>query len=150
MAVLYLGKRNADQLVVFNLRANVGPNCVNNKDDTELVQFGFFAASRNIDFSPELREMFDKVVPGATYQGGAKEPLTLAIRGYQKFLGGTQDGHVSVIKGAVPMYGGSNVFMLMFLNNNIRDLVGKDYPRLDRHPSCPPALAASVRRSFDW
>src|SRR4051794_34359558 len=121
MAVFLLGERDGEQLLIFNLRANVGPACVNNKDEIELVQFGFFAAAQNGGFTPELSAAFARVVPGASYAGAADDPLTLAIRDYQRYLGGPQDGHVSVMRGPVPIYAPNHPFMLAFLLNNIRD-----------------------------
>jgi 7-keto-8-aminopelargonate synthetase-like enzyme len=36
--------------------------------------------------------------------------------------------------------------MLTTLENNILDMMPNDYPRIDKHPSCPPALKAAVQR----
>jgi hypothetical protein len=70
-----------------------------------------------------------------------------AIRTHQGRRGGIQDGHVSVIaaNGGVYPYGTGVVgFMLIALVNNIFDAMPANFPRLDKHKACPPALRASV------
>jgi len=141
-----------DDKFFFNISANVGLNSLNKTEDVQLVQFGYFAIAQNnfADLPQELRTAAGNVVPGASYAGAANDPLTIAIKVDQKVRGGTQDGHVSVIRGATTSYdGGSHIFLLARLVNNIRSLSGKDFPRIDKHPKCPPALAASVRRCFE-
>ncbi|MEO2091651.1 MAG: hypothetical protein ABGY75_19520 [Gemmataceae bacterium] len=132
----------------FNLSANVGVNSPNKKDDVELVQFAYFAMSKVPGTSPALRPVFAAVKPGAAYSGAANDPLTQAIIAHQRDRGGTQDGHVSVINNPAVQYSaadGPHVFMLVRLVNNIFDFMPDDYPRLDKHPSCPAELKRAVR-----
>jgi hypothetical protein len=135
------------RIYFMNLDGNVGLNSPNLIDDVQLVQFGFLAMAANNTFSPADRAVFAAVVPGAPYSGSPTDPLTLAIKRHQASRGGTQDGHVSVMTGAM-MYAdgsGKHTFQLVALMNNIRDFTVGLYPRIDRHARCPAALAAKVR-----
>lgn len=132
----------------FNLDGNVGVNSPNQKDDVELVQFGYFAMGKNPRTDSALRPVYAAVTPGAPYSGGANDPLTLAIITHQKDRGGTQDKHVSVIHTPSVQYSatdGPHSFMLVPLLNNMFDLMPNDFPRLDKHPNCPAELKRVVR-----
>lgn len=89
--------------------------------------------------------MYAAVVPGAVYTGTSSDPLSVAIRWAQKERGGTQDGHVSVI-GTTGVYAPDISWMLIGLDNNIADVLGANWPFLDRHALCPAALKAVVNR----
>jgi len=138
-----------DDKFFFNISANVGLASANIVEDVQLVQFGFFALSQQPPGmnEEELVNAAAKVVPGAIYTGAPDDPLTVAIKIHQKITGGPQDGHVSVMKGNI-RYDSDHLFMLVGLNNDIRAMMGSSFPRIDTHPKCPPALAASVRRTF--
>ncbi|MBI5256908.1 MAG: hypothetical protein HY855_10445 [Burkholderiales bacterium] len=131
----------------LNVDANVGVGSPNKPDDVQLVQFGYLAAAANNTFSAADRAIFAAVVPGAPYSGAPNDPLTIAIKRHQAIRGGTQDGHVSVMTGNFTYADktGKHSFQLVSLINNIHDFLAGGYPRLDRHPKCPPALAAQVR-----
>lgn len=130
----------------FNLDGNVGVNSPNLRDDVELIQFGYFAMAKNPKTDAPLRPVYAAVKPGATYSGGANDPLTLAIIAHQQSRGGTQDKHVSVIHSPSLVYSGSRPgFMLVPLVNCIFDLMPNDWPRLDKHPDCPAELKRVVR-----
>jgi len=139
-----------DDKFFFNISGNVGPNCPNKIVDVQFVQFGYFAVSQNktAGFPQYLIDAASAVVPGAPYSGAPNDPLTLAIKADERFRGGVQDGHVSVMRGSVS-YDATHDYLVMRLCNNIRTMVGRDFPRIDRHPKCPPQLAESVRRSFE-
>lgn len=139
-------KRANGDVFLWNIEFSVGIASPNKKEDVELVQLGYFAASKNPLFLPALRPVFEAVVPGAIYTGSPNDPLTLAILAQQKARGGTQDGHVSPIKGTT--YDGKHSWMLNTLINTIFDLAPNDYPRIDRIPQCPPALRAAVAKCF--
>jgi hypothetical protein len=140
-----------DDRFYFNLSSNVGPASPNRLEDVQLVQFGYFALSQNRapDNPPELIAAASNVVVGAPYMGAQNDPLTIAIRAHERARGGPQDGHVSVIRGDF-QYDAAHTFLVIRLVNNIRVLVGIDFPRIDRHPKCPPQLGASVRRTFGF
>ena len=134
----------------FNLSANVGPGAPNKTEDVQLVQFGYFAATFSTNLKPELKRVFSAVVPGTAYLGAASDPLTLAIKADQAAGTGTKDGIVSVIHGgAIYGPGRGHTFLLISLVNDIRKLLGTDFPRIDKHAKCPAALAARVRALFD-
>jgi hypothetical protein len=135
----------------FNISAAVGPNCPNKIEDFQLVQFGYFALAQNQGnpIPDDLRQAAAAVVPGADYDGSDDDPLTIAIRTDQQFRGGTQDGKVSRMHGQSTFYDAEHVFLLARLVNNIRVLLGATFPRIDKHPKCPPVLAASVKTVFD-
>jgi hypothetical protein len=133
--------------VYFNLDGNVGPRCPNRPDDVQLVQLGYFAVLRDPSNSavltPALRGVFDKIIPGAPYSGAADDPLSAAIRAHEASRGGTADGHVSVIRNP-GKYDGKHTYITIALNNAIRDTMPDDFPRIDKHPRCPPLLRAAV------
>jgi len=141
------------ELFFWNIGANVGLNSPNRKLDVELVQFGYFASSRNPLVNSAWRPLAAAVIPGATYLGTANDPLTLAIRAQQALRGGTQDGHVSPIPretgGRYHAIDGSHGFMLKALVNNMRVLMGSDFPRIDKHDRCPTELRKAVIQCFD-
>ena len=140
---------NGDKLF-FNISANVGPGAPNKTEDVQLVQFGYFAATFSPTLKPDLKRAFSAVVPGADYKGAANDPLTLAIKADQAAGTGIKDGVVSVMHGGVTyIAGGRHTFLLIPLVNDIRKLMGKDFPRLDKHAKCPAALAAGIRTLFD-
>ncbi len=138
---------NNASFFVWNISANVGLHSPNIAEDVQLVQFGFFAASRKPNQEPELIPKFAAVRPGEVYSGGQNDPLTLAILAYERALLRPQDAHVSVIRGQ-NFLAAFGTFMMVQLDWDIRILMQADYPRLDKHPSCPPLLRAVVKRFF--
>jgi len=143
-------KQGSKQRFSFNLEGNVGPNSPNKMDDVQLVQFAYLAKAQAADTKPALKAIFQKVVPGAAYTGGANDPLTLAIKAHQADRGGTQDGHVSKMppSGTILAYDAVHSFMLITLVNNIFDMMPNDFPRLDHHPQCPAALREAMKEIF--
>ena len=136
----------------WNIDANVGLASPNRKPDVELVQFGYFCLARNPRSTSTIKEIAATVVPGAAYNGAPNDPLTLAILADQRARGGTQDGHISVMKGNTDGYmqaTGRHGYILAFLNNNMRDVMQGLFPRIDRHTDCPTILAGLVKASFD-
>jgi hypothetical protein len=145
---IFVGKHpDGFDFFFWNIDANVGLFSPNIQEDVQLVQFGYFAASLNPHTTPDLKRIFAAVTPGAPYSGDQNDPLTLAIIANEKARGGTQDRHVSVIKGTG--FYDSRLFMLAALGNHMRDLLRSDFPRLDKHPKCPLLVRAAVVRSFD-
>jgi hypothetical protein len=132
--------------VFINLSANVGPQSPNKPDDVQFVQLGYLSMSQSPLLRGRLsqaeREAFGKIKPGAFYSGASDDPLTVAIRAHEAGRGGTQDGHVSVATGST--YDGTHSFIIVPLNNAIRDMMVRDFPRVDKHPQCPAALKVST------
>ena len=150
MPKIFIATGTAGDKMFFNISANVGPGAPNKAEDVQLVQFGYFAATFSLKLKPELKVVFSAVVPGANYTGAANDPLTLAIKADQAAGTGTKDGVVSVLHGGVTyVAGGRHTFLLISLVNDIRKLMGKDFPRLDKHAKCPAVLAAGIRNLFD-
>ena len=61
--------------------------------------------------------------------------------------GGAKDGRVSVIPSSAGVYsdaGGKHSFLLISIVNNMFDAQPNDFPRIDKHPSCPAALKGVV------
>ena len=133
----------------FNTSANVGPGQPNDTVDVQLVQFGYACTAKNTKstFSAEAKAIFSKVIPGAPYSGNLADPLSQAIIIDQKERGGTKDGHISRMRRGFRYAGprGAEGFMLISVSNNIYDMNPEVWPRIDKAPGCPPALAAAVR-----
>lgn len=134
----------------WNTHANVGPGCPNKIEDVQLVQLAYACKAANpvSKIDPATRAIYAKVVPGSHYTGNPNDPLSIAIKTHQKQLGGIQDGVVSSIKNSTGMYSADKAWMLAALNNNLADILGNNWPFLDRHPQCPPALRDVVSRVF--
>ncbi len=127
----------------YNLDGNVGPKSPNKADDVQFVQMAYFVMAQDRSFPQAEREIFAKVVPGSSYSGSPTDPLTLAINAHEVSRGGTRDGHVSVARGS-GFYDPKHSYMVLGLNNKLRASMPNDWPRLDKHPKCPPALRAAI------
>ncbi|WP_139221166.1 hypothetical protein [Bosea sp. OK403] len=141
-------KRNGISTLSWNISANVGLASPNRTDDVQLVQFGYYAMliNPNSKITDEQRDVFSKIVLGQACNGTANDPLVAAIRAHQKVRGGPQDGHVSPTREG-GSYDGQHTFIMMALNNNMSDVVPGAFPRIDKHPKCPPLVAALVKRA---
>lgn len=145
---------SGNQFFYWNLSANVGLGSPNRIDDVQLVQLGYALAvdvsSDNLLFDADLRSVCKKVIPGAPYNGVAGDPLTLAIDAHQRKMKIAPDGHISVLPpmstGLYQQRGGQHVFQLVALVNAIKEMTPEIFPRIDKHPKCPPALRAAVRK----
>jgi hypothetical protein len=148
MASGTLLSNGTDKRFFWNVDGNVGPGCPNQPEDVHLVQLGFYCKARNVKHPPtaEAKAIYMAVSPGQHYTGGYNDPLSIAIRQFQKERGGTQDGHVSVMKGAT--YSGDHSYMLVALNNHIAMGVGTAWPYIDKHPKCSDPLKGAVTRCF--
>ena len=140
----------ANDVFVWNAASHVGPGCQNALADVQLVQLGYAALAANPKSGapPEDKPVYSAVVVGSTYTGAANDPLTLAIKRHQQRRGGTQDGRVSPIQSTSGVYDAAHTWILVVLSNNIKDVLGANWPHLDRHPKCPPALAAVSKKAF--
>jgi hypothetical protein len=138
-----------DGLRLFiNVSGNVGPGSPNRIDDVQFVQLGYYCMlasplARPILSQGEL-QAFAKITPGAAYFGATDDPLSIAIRAHQAARGGAQDGHVSVGTPAGSYDGGKHSYQIFPLNNGMRDVMVKDFPRIDKHPKCPAQLRVAI------
>ena len=151
-----LAYRDQDRGFFWNTDGEVGPRCANRLEDVQLVQLGYACGA----FKPLQRslltaadiEVFKKVIPGAPYSGSASDPLSLAIAAHQVLRGGIQDRKVSPIREAslTRTYDGKHTWMLVALNNYLQNVMGREWPRLDRleQPKCPEALRKISKRLF--
>jgi len=130
----------------WNVSANVGVYSPNKPDDVQLVQFAYALTAADTYYDAALRAIFATVVPGAPYFGQENDPLTRAIRGHEKQRGGAQDGRVSVLTQLTTASydGGAHTFLIASLNFELRKFLPGVFPRLDKHPKCPPLLRAAV------
>jgi hypothetical protein len=147
MVSAILVKRPAGTLFFWNIDANVGLRSPNNTDDVQLAQLGYSIMATSPKVPPELKSAAAAVKLGVPCTGLEDDPLVRAIRAHEKTHGGTQDGYVSVIRTNNGVYhdsGGAHAFLLTAIVNNIFDAMPGDFPRIDKHPSCPAALKASV------
>jgi hypothetical protein len=131
----------------WNVDANVGANSPNRDEDVHLIQFGYFLMSKAASQPPNLRAIFALVRPGTSCTGREDDPLVRAIRAHQANRGGTQDGHVSVVPtsaGVYPDATGGHTYMLISIINNMFDAMPQDFPRIDKHASCPGALKGVI------
>jgi hypothetical protein len=132
----------------WNLSANVGISSANQPADVQLVQLGYVCAALDTQtYDAATRALFAAVVPGAIYTGQESDPLTQAIRAHEK-IRGTQDGHVSVMRGSGgARYDSTNTFLIVRLNTQLRLQLPGKFPRLDMHPKCPPLVRAAVENA---
>lgn len=138
---------NGDRRIFFwNVSANVGVKSPNKPDDVQLVQLGYACAAYDTFYDAMLRATFAAVVPGAPYSGQENDPLTRAIRAHEKQRGGAQDGHVSVPTSLTNASydGGAHTYLIVSLNFQFRRQLPGNFPRLDKHPRCPPLIRAAV------
>ncbi len=136
----------SQHLFFWNVSANVGAKSPNRPDDVQLVQLGYACAAYDTFYDAALRATFASVIPGGPYFGQENEPLTRAIRAHEKQRGGSQDGHVSVPNSLTNASydGGAHTFLIVSLNYQLRRQLPGNFPRLDKHPRCPPLIRAAV------
>jgi hypothetical protein len=133
----------------WNVEAHVGVGSPNKTEDVHLVQLAFACKAMNPKFPPDAEEkpVYEAVVVGVPCTGSPNDPLCKAIKMAQKKRGGVQDGWVSKIQPS-GSYATNMSFMLVGLNNNIVDVLGGNWPYLDRHPKSTAALKELVGRTF--
>ena len=149
VSAILVSRAAGRQTFFWNIDANVGLASPNKVDDVQLVQLGYFVWSKNDPgLTPDKKAAFAAVKVGVPCSGDEDDTLVQAIRAHQKDRGGTQDGHVSTIQASNGLYhdsgGERHGFMLIAIVNRIFDALPKDFPRIDKHPSCPPALKDAV------
>jgi len=132
----------------WNLTTNVGRNQPNALDDVELVRFGYACAARNTLF-PSRAEMANEFSKMRT-TGGYADDLQVVIDAHQKLRGGTQDGAVSVDRGGTfnpkERYDNVHQWIIAVLNNNMLDIIGDIYPRIDKSDFSGPRISEVAKR----
>lgn len=139
----------------WNIDTKVGLRSPNQPLDVQLVQFGYFAVLRSPvnqgRLSPEETDAFSKIALGTPCSGQEDDPLVRAIRAHEASRGGTQDGVVSPLSQGHVIYSdaqGQHALILVALNNSMKDILGDQYPRIDKHDQCPADLKALVGSYF--
>lgn len=149
MEPMIFGDEKRKKRLIWNLTANVGIGQPNQREDVQLVQFGYFAMANNTKNppKPDLKAIYAAVRPGSEFTGREEDPLMRAIRAHQRSRGGAQDGRVSVMRGlSYQGADGPHSFIVLVMNNNFADLMPDDFPRLDKHLGCPQSVREAVRR----
>ena len=134
----------------WNVEHQVGVGGANAVDDVQLVQLGYFcmAALKSSEVAPEMIALASKINPGDPYGGKPDEPLSAAIKLHQKLRGGVQDGVVSAANNSAGQYAPQLFWMIVSLDQNVADVLGSNWPHIDRHPKCPSALKSSAQVVF--
>ena len=145
VAPFLLKKENGEHKFFWNIDANVGVASPNRTDDVHLIQFGYFIMSTAEVTSADLKPIFAGVKVGVPCTGREDDPLVKAIRAHQRSRGGPQDGHVSKLSSDAAGFAPGRSFMLVAIMNNIFDATANDFPRIDRHPQCPPSVKIAVQ-----
>jgi hypothetical protein len=138
-----------NQALFWNVSAAVGPGQPNKMDDVELVRLSYFLAKDNPKFTSGDFAVMKPILQKVTTTGAFDNALAEAIRTHERLRGGAQDGKVSVAKANDfnrGRYDREHSWLVFPLNNNLIDMAGNLYPRLDLHPQCGPALKAVVRK----
>jgi hypothetical protein len=132
----------------WNLTQNVGRNQPNVLDDVELVRFGYACMARNTRFPP--KGALPDVLAQMSSTGGYDDDLQSVIDAHEKSRGGTQDGCVSVDRSTQINKGvydaAHHNWIIGALNNNMRDVVGDIYPRIDKSDFSGPGISAVVKK----
>ena len=146
--IILTGKQGGGQFF-WTVDKDVGPASPNLVEDVQLVQLGFSALAASPNVSKQENAVFTAVLVGKVYSGGASDPLTIAIRLLLKQLGGTQDGKISSIKSGTGLYDKvPHTWAVRILSIRISEVLGTNWPHLDRHPQCPDKLATVSKRTF--
>lgn len=132
----------------WNLSAAVGTGQPNLLDDVELVRFGYICWKQNVKYAadPELQTLLNELRPMGVFD----DDLARVIVMHQRIRGGTQDGKVSPANISFTShnrerYDGTNTWMIIALDNNMRDMTDDYYPRIDKHLQSGPALSLVVK-----
>jgi hypothetical protein len=131
----------------WNLTYNVGRNQPNALDDVELVRFGYACMARNPHFPPKAA--VTDVLSKMRLAGPYGDDLQAVIDAHQADRGGTQDGAISVDRGTTfnhERYDSTHGWIIALLNNNMLDVIGDIYPRIDKSDFSGPAISAIVKK----
>ncbi len=132
----------------FNVSAHVGAGRANHLDDVELVRFGYLAAreSKNpsgVDFRADMAAVLVNLKPSGPFG----PDLDATIRHHLIVRGGIQDGCISPITNSSINYR-VNIWVIAELGLKIQQFMPENFPRLDKHPQCGPALRSACLKFF--
>ena len=135
----------------WNLSSSVGSGQINRLDDVELVRFGYNCLKQNKKFPPSAA-LLPALRAMKTF-GEFDQDLADVIVAHQKDRGGTQDGIVSVANVTFTstnreLYDRKHSWIIIALCNNMIDVAGDVYPRVDKHPESGPEISRSVKSIF--
>lgn len=135
----------------WNLSADVGSRQPNRLDDVELVRFGYYCMSQDTRFPPDPK--LRPVLQAMRSLGPFDQDLANVIVTHQRNRRPTQDGKVSVAKVSFTStnrerYDGAHSWIIISLNNNMIDIAGDVYPRIDKHPASGPEVSKAVKKIF--
>ncbi len=139
-------RAGTDERFFWNLSHDVGPGCPNQMDDVELVRFGYYCMGNN-PASGTIPPAQKARLLGLSLSGPFDSHLAAVIRDHQAARGGVQDGKVSTIKNATGYYGNKS-WIMVILNNNMMDILGETWPRIDRHHQTSALLTQKIRGVF--
>ncbi len=121
---------------LWNVSADVGQGKPNKLDDVELVRFGYLAFLTNPPTISQAPEKFRTALTRMRTIGPFGQDLQDVIVQHELTRGGTQDGCVSVMhpnRANRGTYDGKHIWIILSLNNNMKDILRDLYPRIDRH-----------------
>jgi hypothetical protein len=130
----------------WNIDSDVGLKSPNKNEDVLLVQFGYSLMAKT-EKDPAFKAALAAVKVGAPCTGKEDDPLVKAIRAHELVHGGAKDGRVSVIPANTGVYTdstGKHVYLLIPIVNNMYDAQPNDFPRIDKHPTCPAQLKVVI------
>lgn len=140
---------NVQSAFFWNISANVGRGQPNREDDVELCRFGYLAFKNNTKvssrMSPELLASIARMRTMGPFDNDLHEVIVL----HQRQRGGTQDGIVSVAKPNIAPsgeYDGSHLWIVLAMNESMREIMPEEYPRIDKHQQSGAAISSAVKR----
>ncbi|WP_413993503.1 hypothetical protein ACMDCR_16280 [Labrys okinawensis] len=151
------------KIFYWNLDGAVGLNGKNNFDDVLFVQWCMYKASKwpGIDHLTQIenfdtkgvsfRDAFAKVNINGRCSGLKDDPLLDQINLLQALTQGPMDGRVTPIHGSARytgLFGIRYVYLVIWLNNILKQVHPKEYPRLDLMPEFAFQLGPQVKPVF--
>jgi hypothetical protein len=139
--------------MMWTIDSSVGRHASNNSvADISYIQWYYQLASTYAETPPERREIYSKVKVTGQCTGKDTDPLVQAILAHQKGLSHpVVDGKVSTLPGAsgdVRLGANQDAFFVLRIGARIAHMYPDAWPRLDKMPKCPPAVAEAVRAAL--
>jgi hypothetical protein len=146
MAYLFAPRTSFKELpIFFNVEGAVGAQpAVNIREDVLLVQFNlsFIVNTPAPTYTPEMIAACKAI----TLNGIADQQTITAIKEYQKLTpGSVVDGRVSPAQGY--SYNGAVLWSIAAMNDSLQNRCLDVWPRIDKVPGCPAALAEMTKRT---
>jgi hypothetical protein len=132
--------------IFFNVDNKVGKASPNGAEDVALVSFMLKRIASSPKLGPDVKAAIVKVKVGV-----ADQALTDAIAAVQRHMQAKSphqvvDGWVSKAPPGATYAGGTTGFLICQLNYELAKTHAEQWPRLDKMPECPPAVATLVKR----